>query len=121
MDPFACASSIKQNLLSYVTSALPVGNHPSQVELGDAFYEEWSKSLFKGPFVEALPKYEVAPSLAFQSRSDYFARPPAQAFRVLLERAASIGWGDVEVRYSRFLQARHHVWSKDSPEEGAEQ
>jgi hypothetical protein len=120
-DPFECARSIKQNLLSYITSALPVGNHPSQVALGEAFYEEWSESLFKGPFVEALLKYEVGLSLASQCKSGYLALPPAQNFRVLLERAASINWSDVEVRHSSFLPTRDRVWSDYPGEKDAEQ
>ena len=120
-DPFACAGSIKENLLSYITSSLPVGNHPSQAALGEAFYEEWSKGLFKGPFVEALPKYEVGLSVAAQSRSPIFALPAAQNFRVLLERAAALEWGDVERRYLRFLSPRDRVWSNYPHEKGAEQ
>jgi hypothetical protein len=42
-DPFACANSLRDNLLSYIASSLPIGNHASQVSLGEAFYGVWSK------------------------------------------------------------------------------
>jgi hypothetical protein len=83
-DPFACASSIKEDLISYITSSLPVGNQSSQVKLGEAFYREWSQELFKGPFVEALPKYETLPSLADQFKKLPENRAARNAFWALL-------------------------------------
>jgi len=68
-DPFACADAIRDDLLSYITSSLPIGNHPTQVRLGEEFYEGWRKNLFKGHFVEALPKYQTVDCLAQQFRS----------------------------------------------------
>ncbi|MGD1081759.1 MAG: hypothetical protein ABR881_25860, partial [Candidatus Sulfotelmatobacter sp.] len=66
-DGFALAEDLKQTFLSYLTSALPIGNHHSQHHLGQEFFEQWSRELFAGPFVEALPPYEKVGSL-----DDYF-------------------------------------------------
>ena len=63
------AQGLKDRMLSYMTSALPVGNHESQKFLGQRFYEAWQRDLFKGPFFETIPPYERRESLA-----DRFAR-----------------------------------------------
>jgi hypothetical protein len=50
---------------SYGSKSRPSLPQPaSQVKLGDVFYEEWSRELFQGPFLEALPRYEGCHSLS---------------------------------------------------------
>lgn len=49
---------LKIRLLSFMTSALPVGNHESQRFLGQRFFEAWQQGLFKGPYFETIPPYE---------------------------------------------------------------
>jgi hypothetical protein len=119
-DPFACASSLKANLLSYIASSLPVGNHASQVRLGDAFYNEWSRELFKGPFVEALPRYETCQPLSdeFLQLAKHGENP--DRFWSLMNRAASIGWSEIERKSSRFVSARDRLWSPYPQEREAE-
>src|SRR5690348_1067267 len=111
-DPFACAGSIKEDLLSYIASALPIGNHPSQTQLGESFYSEWSRELFQGPFVEALPKYKTVASLASYFSRSSNAGNSANSFLRLMSRASDITWSDVERKYTRFVAARDRLWSK---------
>ncbi len=120
-DPFACASSIRENLLSYIASALPIGNHPSQAKLGEAFYEKWSRELFQGPFVEALVKYQTVPSLADRFNGSVGAGNSASPFRTLMSRASSISWSEVDRKHTQFLGARDRLWSKYPQEKEAEE
>lgn len=112
-DPFACANSLRDNLLSYLTSSLPIGNHPSQKKLGDAFYAEWSRELFKGPFVEALPKYKTVSSIADQLRD----RVGVDPFPTLMSQASQLTWDQVDAKY---LCARDRLWSEYAQEKEAE-
>ncbi len=118
-DPFACASSLKENLLSYMGSSLPIGNHPSQIGLGDEFYEKWSQELFKGPFVEALPKYELGPSLStkYQQLSAKIAQ---ESFWSLISRSATLSWQDIDQKWVSFLKPRDRLRSKYLQEQEAE-
>jgi hypothetical protein len=120
-DPFACASSLRDNLLSYIASSLPIGNHASQIELGNAFYAEWSRELFKGPFVEALPKYQTVHSLADQFKHSTERTTPESAFSLLLSRASTISWAHIDRKFTRFLGARDRLWSKYPQERDAEE
>jgi superfamily II DNA or RNA helicase len=120
-DPFACAISIRENLLSYLASALPIGNHPSQAKLGEAFYGEWSRELFQGPFVEALPRYQTVPSLADQLKRLAARGKAGNAFWTLMSRASGIPWSEVARKHTRFLGARERLWSEYRQEEEAEE
>jgi hypothetical protein len=115
-NPFACATSIENDLLSYITSSLPIGNHPTQVKLGEEFYREWKTNLFKGPFVEALPKYRTVGCLA-----EWFASSPSltgaeRNFSTVLGRSAGLNWNDAGSRST----VRDRVWSEHPAEEQAE-
>ncbi|TAM83661.1 MAG: DEAD/DEAH box helicase [Acidobacteria bacterium] len=49
--------SLRNSLLSYMCSSLPVGNHSTQEKLGEEFYKRWEATTFKGPFLEGIPIY----------------------------------------------------------------
>jgi ATP-dependent helicase YprA (DUF1998 family) len=111
-DGFKVAEELRDTFLSYLTSALPIGNHVSQDELGRQFYRQWSSELFAGPLVEALPSYEKVKSLAdeFGTASDrensIFAstmNPP-------------IKWADIDHKYPQFRRIRDAIWPRGSDE-----
>lgn len=87
------AEGLKDRLLSYMTSALPVGNHDSQRFLGQRFYGAWQEGLFKGPFFETIPPYERIESLARQ-----FSNPDVGGSdRLFAERfKPKYSWADVD-------------------------
>src|ERR1700675_1426659 len=120
-DPFECARSIRENLLSYIASSLPIGNQSSQTKLGEAFYSQWSRHLFKGPFVEALPRYQTVPSLS--ERYEALARKdtPSGLFWSVMSRAAEIRWHQIGPHDVQFLNARDRLWSTYPQEREAEQ
>jgi DEAD/DEAH box helicase/MrfA Zn-binding domain/Helicase conserved C-terminal domain len=121
-DPFACANSIEDSLLSYMASSLPIGNHRSQIRLGEEFYAEWSQGLFKGPFVEALPKYELSASLADRLKASAGENRRRGTFWKLMGRAADINWGEVDRKHRAFLGARdERLWSNCPEERNAEE
>jgi len=49
-DGAQLSEALRETLLSYMTSALPVGNHQSQRLLGQRFQSAWQRDLFKGPY-----------------------------------------------------------------------
>jgi hypothetical protein len=111
-DGFALAEDLRQTFLSYLTSALPIGNHHSQHELGQEFFEQWSRELFAGPFVEALPPYEKVGSL-----DDYFGdvrdrQNPDYIFASNMD--SGITWADIEHSYPQFRRIRDAIWSPRS-------
>lgn len=57
------AGSLRNSLLSYMCSSLPVGNHRTQEKLGEEFYNGWKRTTFKGPLLEAVPTYPKTVSL----------------------------------------------------------
>jgi DEAD/DEAH box helicase/MrfA Zn-binding domain/Helicase conserved C-terminal domain len=121
-DPFACANSIEDSLLGYMASSLPIGNHPSQIRLGAEFYAEWSRGLFRGPFVEALPKYELSASLADRSGASAGENRRRGTFWRLMSRAADISWKEVDRKHPAFLRARdERLWSNCPEERNAEE
>jgi superfamily II DNA or RNA helicase len=118
-DPFACATSLKENLLSYMSSSLPIGNHPSQISLGEEFYEQWSKELFKGPFVEALPKYETVPALSAKHKQ-LTAKIADGSFWSLMSQSAKLNWEHIDSKHVAFLKTRDRLWSRYPQEQEAE-
>src|SRR5437660_1359965 len=56
--------SCKSTLVSYLTSSLPIGNHPDQQHLGERFFSLWQKELFRGPYLEFMAPYVRSESLA---------------------------------------------------------
>ena len=40
------SEGLRNRLLSYMCSALPIGNHESQRLLGQRFFEAWQRDLF---------------------------------------------------------------------------
>ena len=78
-------SSVKQSLLSYMCSSLPIGNHATQLLLGAEFYKQWEKDTFKGPFLEAVPTYQTSASLAEIFSSDRATSPGDRRFREIVQ------------------------------------
>src|SRR5271165_4985292 len=118
-DGFKLAEELRQTFLSYLTSALPIGNHHSQRELGRQFYQQWSSELFAGPFVEALPAYERVRSL-----DDYFGdvRDRAQDdYRFAAHMDPGVTWANVEHRYPQYRGIRDAIWPPNSDEAGEEE
>jgi DEAD/DEAH box helicase/Domain of unknown function (DUF1998)/Helicase conserved C-terminal domain len=113
-DGFALAEDLKQTFLSYLTSALPIGNHHSQQKLGQEFFEQWNRELFAGPFVEALPPYDKIGSL-----DDYFGdvrdrQNPDYVFASNMD--SGITWADIDHSYPQFRKIRDAIWSPRSDE-----
>jgi len=113
-DGFKLAEELRNTFLSYLTSALPVGNHKSQRQLGQRFYDEWTTELFAGPLVEALPIYERVGSL-----DDYFGdvrEKESGDSRFAAGMNATLGWADVEHRFPQFRKVRDSIWPPHSDE-----
>jgi hypothetical protein len=119
-DPFACANSIRENLLSYIASSLPVGNQSSQTKLGEAFFSQWELHLFKGPFVEALPRYETVSSLSNRYEDLVRRAAPLSAFWTVMSGAAKLSWRQIDSKSGNFLGARNRLWSTYPQEAEAE-
>src|ERR1035441_9519512 len=117
-DGFRLAEELRGTFLSYLTSALPIGNHQSQRELGKHFYQQWSSELFAGPLVEALPVYQKVGSL-----DDYFgdARDKqSDDFKFAASMNVSLDWVDVDHRFPQYRKIRDAIWppaSDDAEEE----
>ncbi len=116
-DAAAIAEALKKRLLSYLTSALPAGNHASQIFLGQRLFEAWQKDLFKGPYFETIPPYQRQRSLC--DRFDKAAeksedRTFAQRFR------PKYSWADVDHKFIPARPLRDRIWRPDSSEAGLE-
>ncbi|MGA8213669.1 MAG: DEAD/DEAH box helicase [Candidatus Sulfotelmatobacter sp.] len=113
-DGFKLAEELRNTFLSYLTSALPVGNHKSQRQLGQRFYDEWATELFAGPLVEALPVYERVGSL-----DDYFGDARGKEspeFRFAAGMNVCLSWADVDHRFPQFRKVRDSIWPPHSDE-----
>lgn len=112
-DGFALAARINESLLSYLASALPVGNHTSQRELGEALHDRWRTDLFAGPFVEFMPAYEKRQSLsdAFGDTRDK-SSPDYRFGRLMVP--PGVNWGTVEP-HVELRRIRDKIWPKGSP------
>jgi DEAD/DEAH box helicase/MrfA Zn-binding domain/Helicase conserved C-terminal domain len=107
------AQGLKDRLLSYMSSALPVGNHESQKLLGQRFFESWQRSLFKGPYFETIPPYERLKSL--EQRFDEKLELPDD--RVFAERfRPKYLWADVDHKFPFARPVRDRIWSPESQE-----
>ena len=78
-------SSLEQSLLSYMCSSLPVGNHATQLRLGEEFYKQWEKDTFKGPFLEAVPTYRTCTSPAEIFSSERATSASDKRFREIIQ------------------------------------
>ncbi len=107
------AQGLKDRLLSYMTSALPVGNHESQKMLGQRFYEAWQHGLFKGPYFETIPPYERLISL--QQRFEQKHAQPTDSLFVERFRP-KVSWADVDHRFPAAKSIRDRLWAPDSKE-----
>ncbi|MCI0627298.1 MAG: DEAD/DEAH box helicase, partial [Acidobacteria bacterium] len=118
-DGFALAEDLRDTFLSYLTSALPIGNHQSQASLGRQFYAQWGSELFAGPFVEALPGYERVGAL-----EDYFGdvrdRDSADYY-FAVNMDPGITWADIDHRFPQYRRIRDAIWRPDSDEAGEEE
>jgi hypothetical protein len=113
-DGFKLAEELRNTFLSYLTSALPVGNHKSQRQLGQRFYDEWTSELFAGPLVEALPIYDRVRSL-----DDYFGDVHGKEsadFRFAAGMSVGLNWVDVDHRFPQFRKVRDSIWPPHSDE-----
>jgi hypothetical protein len=101
----------KRTLLSYLTSSLPVGNHSSQEKLGESFFRRWEEDLFRGPFIETMPPYVRAQSLA-----ELALNAATQEDRLFFNRLApKYGWRDIELHSTlkRYTQAKQLLWQRE--------
>jgi len=107
------ADGLKDRLLSYMTSALPVGNHESQRLLGQRFFEAWQQGLFKGPYFETIPPYERLKSLAqrFEEKSELTDDNLfAERFR------PKYSWAEVDHKFPFARPVRDRIWTPGSHE-----
>jgi hypothetical protein len=112
------AEGLKDRLLSYMASALPIGNHESQRFLGDAFYQEWQRGVFKGPYFETIPPYERQQSLAdrFEKRTlNDEDRLFAETFK------PRVSWPDVDHKFPLAKTLRDRIWIPGSTEADLEE
>lgn len=111
------AEGLKTRLLSYMCSALPVGNHESQRVLGQSFFEAWQDGLFKGPYIETISPYERQESL--EQRFDKKLERPGDG--LFLERfRPKFTWADVDHKFPARGRLRDRLWTPGSQEAGIE-
>jgi hypothetical protein len=103
-------SQTESSLISYLASALPVGNHQNQTRLGERFFALWQDQTFKGPYIESLPNYQRGESLAGLAESPAFSTP---AHKVFFSKIRPIhAWKHIESNpnLNRLLRARRQLW-----------
>lgn len=112
------AQGLKDRLLSYMTSALPIGNHESQRFLGQRFFEAWQQGLFKGPFFETIPPYD-----RLESMSDKFSRTlETDGDKTFSARfRPKYSWPDVDHKFPFARSLRDRIWDPDSRESDLEE
>src|SRR5947208_2495345 len=99
-------SSLKDTLVSYLASSLPIGNHANQDYLGKRFFELWQNQTFKGPYLESLPTYQSSSSLEDLSRNEH-----PEFSRVFFDRLKpSYTWRDLERSFAPLRAARERLW-----------
>jgi ATP-dependent helicase YprA (DUF1998 family) len=113
-------SSAETALVSYLASALPVGNHRNQIKLGQRFFDLWSSQTFKGPYLESLPQYATTGSLAELANSPAWASPKDRAFFAKMRPIHDWKSIDTEVCLKRFGRARHQLWKEGSTDAASE-
>jgi len=107
------AQGLKDRLLSYMTSSLPIGNHESQRLLGQRFYEAWQRGLFKGPYFETISSYERLESLAKRFTEDCGHKGDqlfSDKFRPRYD------WPDVDHKFPVHRALRDRIWSHETTE-----
>lgn len=107
------AQALKDRLLSYMASALPVGNHESQRFLGQRFFESWQKDLSKGPYFETIAPYERQESIA-ERFGRHGLRPEDRLFAERFRPKYS--WADVDHRFPSAKPLRERIWRPESHE-----
>lgn len=109
------AQGLKDRLLSYMSSALPVGNHESQRLLGQRFFEAWQQGLFKGPYFETIPPYKRLECLR-QRFEENVDRPNDRLFAERFRPKYS--WTDVDHRFpsARAIRDRTWIWGSQEAE-----
>ncbi|HEU5401845.1 MAG TPA: DEAD/DEAH box helicase, partial [Terriglobales bacterium] len=107
------AQGLKDRLLSYMSSALPIGNHESQRLLGQKFFEEWQRGLFKGPYLETIPPYQRLDCLNQRfERESRIASDKSFADRM----RPRFSWADVDHKFSAAKPLRNRLWPAESLE-----
>lgn len=106
-------SDTESSLISYLASALPIGNHKTQEKLGAAFYELWEEKSFNGPYVEFLPRYKIRCTLSSLLDGALHGRDDALFRRRFLPKCS---WEDVDSRMSRYLRPRRQLWEDGTAE-----
>src|SRR6185437_12612533 len=99
-------------LLSYMSSALPIGNHESQTFLGQKFFEEWQRGLFKGPYFETIPPYERLECL-----NQRYERETNASDKLFADRMRPrFSWADVDHKFTAAKPLRNRLWPAESRE-----
>jgi len=107
------AQALKDRLLSYMTSSLPIGNHESQRFLGQRFYEAWQRGLFKGPYFETIASYDRLGSLA-QRFEDHRGRKNDQLFFEKFRPRHT--WAEVDHKFPAHRALRDRIWNHETTE-----
>src|SRR5579864_1041977 len=107
------AHGLKERLLSYMTSTLPIGNHESQRLLGQRFYEAWQRGLFKGPYFETIASYDRLGSLAQRFAEDNGRKGDHLFSDKFCPR---YGWPDVDHRFPAHRTLRDRIWNYETTE-----
>jgi ATP-dependent helicase YprA (DUF1998 family) len=107
------AQGLKDRLLSYMCSALPVGNHESQRLLGQRFFEAWQQGLFKGPYFETIPPYQRLESLAQR----FEAKLELPSDKLFADRfRPKYSWADIDHKFTAARAVRDRIWTPNSRE-----
>lgn len=117
VDATTIADALRDRILSYLASALPVGNHSSQEHLGQRFFEEWQRDLFKGPYLETIPPYERLQSLSAR----FGQHVGREQDRLFAERfRPRYSWADTDHKFISARGTRNRIWEPDSKEAAQE-
>lgn len=107
-DGAQLSQALRETLLSYMTSALPVGNHQSQRLLGQRFQVAWERDLFRGPYIETVPPYRKGASLSERFGNASVGTPD----RLFAERfRPRYDWTAVDSRFPQFRNHRDRLWT----------
>jgi DEAD/DEAH box helicase/Helicase conserved C-terminal domain/Domain of unknown function (DUF1998) len=113
-------SGAESSLVSYLASALPVGNHRNQHKLGERFFTLWHSQTFKGPYLESIPQYQKGKSLSELAGLPVFSSPKDRTFFSLMHPLHD--WKSLEsaISLKRFIRPRRQLWKEGTTEGAAE-
>ena len=113
-------SRAESSLVSYLASALPVGNHRNQHKLGERFFSLWHSQTFKGPYLESLPQYARGKTLSELLDSPAVHSPRSKAFLSKMQPVHEWRSLEANVNLKRFLRARRQLWREGSADAAGE-